>query len=125
MPAWNELAINDLRGLMAYIQSLETRDEDEQTLTSAEKQQALTLFAKNCQTCHGANGAGQPNTATVLAPAPTVFREVRSSLKYAEEVLEHGAPGTSMPPWQGKLSAEERRLLARYLRSLYRADDEE
>jgi DMSO/TMAO reductase YedYZ molybdopterin-dependent catalytic subunit len=31
-----------------------------------------------------------------------------------------GGPGTAMPPWKGKLSAADRRLLASYVRTLYR-----
>jgi mono/diheme cytochrome c family protein len=31
-------------------------------------------------------------------------------------------PGTAMPPWKGKLSAADRRLLASYVRTLYREE---
>ncbi|HKM56937.1 MAG TPA: hypothetical protein VJY33_26260 [Isosphaeraceae bacterium] len=43
------------------------------------------------------------------------------SLAYAKEVLARGVPGTAMPPWQDRLDAAQRRLLASYVRSLYQS----
>jgi mono/diheme cytochrome c family protein len=34
-------------------------------------------------------------------------------------VIEQGIPGSSMPAWKGRLSDNERTLLARYVQSLY------
>jgi mono/diheme cytochrome c family protein len=47
---------------------------------------------------------------------------VRPSRAYAETVLRDGVAGTAMPPWKNKLTEDERRSLARYVRSLYRGD---
>ena len=38
---------------------------------------------------------------------------------YAVDVISNGVAGTSMTPWKEKLSEEDRRLLAKYLRSLF------
>jgi mono/diheme cytochrome c family protein len=54
-----------------------------------------------------------------VVPAPTSFRRVRPTLKYAEQVLAGGVAGTAMTPWKDKLSEADRRLLARYVRSLF------
>jgi cytochrome c oxidase cbb3-type subunit 2/cytochrome c oxidase cbb3-type subunit I/II len=57
-----------------------------------------------------------------MAPAPTSFRSVRPSRPYAERALADGVPGTAMLPWKAKLTEGQRRLLARYVRTLYRPE---
>ena len=54
--------------------------------------------------------------AAALAPRPTDFTRIQPTLAYAERVLEHGVAGTAMTPWAGKLTEEERKQLARYVR---------
>jgi cbb3-type cytochrome c oxidase subunit I len=120
MPGWHDLPTNDLRALTAYVRSLETSDAE--SLSAAEMEQARGLYLKNCQNCHGADGIGNVSAATTVVPAPTAFRRVRPGLKYAEQVLSDGVPGTAMTPWKDKLSEAERRLLARFARSLYVED---
>jgi mono/diheme cytochrome c family protein len=121
MPGWHELPANDLRALAAYVRSLEAGPpaEKEAPLPAEMQAQAGKLYAKNCATCHGPRGWGDGIGAGALAPRPTDFVKVRPSLAYAEEVLARGVPGTAMPPWQGRLDDGQRRLLARYVRSLY------
>ncbi len=65
-------------------------------------QTAITLFAANCVSCHGADGLG-----TAIAPAVNdpLVRE-----KTAEELtrtITLGSPGTLMAGWQNVLTAEE------------------
>ena len=68
-----------------------------------------TLFAQNCQTCHGAEGRGDGPAAEALLPRPadlvvhvplhdswTLFRFVQA-----------GIPGTAMPPMVGTLTDDE------------------
>lgn len=118
MSAWNELSPGDLRGIVAYLQTLPLRGKAD-PLSSDDRSQAGKLFATHCAVCHGANGAGDGVSALRLAPRPTNFREVQPSQEYAETVLDKGIPGTAMPKWTGKLTADERLLLAKYLRLLY------
>ncbi len=122
MPGWHELPVNDLRALAAHVRTLEERPpqaEREPVLSAEERGQAELLYATNCVTCHGPRGQGDGTAAGALAPRPTDFGQVRPSLAYAEHVLAEGVPGTAMPPWRSPPVAAQRRLLARYVRTLY------
>jgi cbb3-type cytochrome oxidase subunit 1/mono/diheme cytochrome c family protein len=118
MPGWSDLVPGDLRGLVAHVQAL-SRVERVTPLPNEKREKAAALFTTHCAVCHGATGAGDGVSAGRLAPAPTNFREVQPSEAYAEKVLANGLPGTAMPRWIGKLSDDERRLLAQYVRTLY------
>jgi cytochrome c oxidase cbb3-type subunit I/II len=120
MPGWHELSVTELRALAIYVRSLAVGPppaNKQRPLVEQERDQARKLYAKNCATCHGAQGKGDGIGAAALAPPPTNFHQVRPAAHYAEAVLERGVPGTAMPPWTGRLSPAERRLLARYVRS--------
>ncbi len=120
MPDWHDLPSNDLRGLVAFVRSLEGGTAEGPAPTEPEQEQGRALFATNCAACHGTGGEGNGRSASSLAPAPTTFRDVRPTQGHAEQVLGEGVPGTAMPPWKGKLSDADRRLLASYVRTLYR-----
>jgi cytochrome c oxidase cbb3-type subunit I/II len=125
MPAWNDLPATELRGLAAFVHSLEDEatSEDEKPQTAAERTRARDLFASNCLTCHGdSEGKEDRQPNPTLAPQPTNFSLVRPTRAYAEVALRDGVPGTAMPPWKDKLTEDERRSLARYVRSLYGAE---
>jgi cytochrome c oxidase cbb3-type subunit 2/cytochrome c oxidase cbb3-type subunit I/II len=122
MPPWNELPAADLRGLLAYIQSLRLKDAPEQ-LPSEDLQKASNLYRIQCAVCHGLAGDGNGPAGGRLAPRPTAFQHVRPSQQSAERALETGLPGTAMPKWSRKLTTEERKLLARYVRSLYKFEE--
>jgi cytochrome c oxidase cbb3-type subunit 2/cytochrome c oxidase cbb3-type subunit I/II len=123
MPGWHDLPANELRALAVYVRSLEVpASQKEAGLSPAEMEQARPLFLKNCQNCHGANGGGPSFAATAVVPAPTNFRRIQPTSGYAEKVLADGVPGTAMTPWKDKLSTADRRLLARYVRTLFAED---
>lgn len=117
MPPWRDLSTADLRGLVAYLQSLPV--DDLPAPSGPDHERAKGLFTAQCAVCHGTGGAGDGISAAHLAPAPTNFREVQPTQSYAEAAIERGIQGTAMPKWGGKLSAEERRLLANFIRTLY------
>jgi cbb3-type cytochrome c oxidase subunit I len=120
MPGWHELPAGELRGLAAYVRSLaDTSGDKKEDLPKKEHAEAKQLYAANCARCHGEQGRGDGIGAGALWPRPTVFRQVRPTRKYAEDVLAGGVPGTAMPPWRDRLGADQRRLLAIYVRSLY------
>jgi mono/diheme cytochrome c family protein len=122
MPSFHELPAAELSSLVAYVRSLEpeaTASEEKDVLTKGERENAEKLFGKNCVSCHGYQGRGDGLSAAALAPRPTNFQQEQPTPAYAERALAQGVPGTSMPPWQEKLNADERRLLVRYVRSLY------
>ena len=118
MPPWNDLAPADMRGLVAHLRTL-SPDDPAAALGDGEREKAVGLFTTNCAVCHGRTGGGDGLSAARLNPAPTDFRAVRPTQAYAEAVLAGGVPGTSMPKWAGKLTPDEQRLLARYVRTLY------
>jgi mono/diheme cytochrome c family protein len=122
MPGWHELPTNDLRALAAHVRSLAAEQavaKPDRSLSPSEQVNAEQLYVKNCSMCHGRQGRGDGTAASALAPKPTDFRQERPSLDQAEDVLAQGVPGTAMPPWRDRLDAAQRRLLARYARSLY------
>jgi cbb3-type cytochrome c oxidase subunit I/cbb3-type cytochrome c oxidase subunit II len=119
MPRFHELPASELKSLVVYVRSLEPEPQEKDALTAVERQRAEGLYGKNCVSCHGYQGRGDGLSAAVLAPRPTNFQQEQPTLAYAENALARGVAGTAMPPWQDKLNADERRLLARYLRSLY------
>ncbi len=129
-PAWNELPANDLRALAVFVRSLDD-SKGEPPLKPEELSRARSLFTSRCISCHGVDGRGDGPAAASQAPRAANFEEVRPTLAYAEAVLARGVPGTAMPRWEGSpsekgtppekggLTADERRLLARYVRTLY------
>jgi cbb3-type cytochrome c oxidase subunit I len=118
MPAWNDLATNDLRALSVYVRAL-TPEAEAVPLPETDRSSAAALFAKNCASCHGSEGAGNGMSAGAVAPVPTNFKDVQPTSAWADKAIANGIAGTSMPPWRDKLSDSERMLLTRYVRSLY------
>lgn len=122
MPAWNDLSASDLRALVAYMQSL-TTFEPIDPLADEERLRAADLFATHCAVCHGKKGNGDGITALSLAPSPTNFHEIQPNQVAAEAALKFGIRGSAMPKWEGKLTADEQRLLIRYVRTLYSSQE--
>jgi len=122
MPGWHDLSAADLRAVVAYVQGIGPDANENVFLDVKDREQAERLYARDCYSCHGAQGAGGGFAAAVLAPAPTIFRRVRPTAARADQAIAEGVPGSSMPPWKEKLNETERRLLARYVRSLYQPD---
>ena len=118
MPPWNDLATGDLRGLVAYLGTIAPKEPPPQ-LTGAERAMAQGVYAKQCAVCHGSDGAGNGPSASILAPPPTNFHDVRPTTAYAEAAIVHGVRGSAMPRWGGKLTPDEQKLLARYVRSFF------
>jgi mono/diheme cytochrome c family protein len=118
MPAWHEHSLQELLALAVYVHTLGPAAGAAEPLAAAEQTLARKLFTENCARCHGATGRGDGLAAAALAPAPTDFTAIHATPAYAEQALAQGVPGTAMVPWAGKLSVAQRRLLARYVRSL-------
>ena len=117
MPPWRQLPTEDLRALIAYIQSVNAPGATPRIQEAAGLGKAL--FAATCASCHGVTGEGNGPAAGALAPAPTNFHLKKPTEERAWDVLENGVPGTAMPPWRNQLSADERHALLEFVRSLY------
>jgi cytochrome c oxidase cbb3-type subunit 2/cytochrome c oxidase cbb3-type subunit I/II len=119
MPPWRQLPAEDLRALVAYIQSLHVPGAVPSTQGATSLNDGESLFAANCASCHGAKGAGNGPVAGALAPRPTNFHLKNPTRERVLEVLADGLPGTAMPPWKSQLSEDQRQALAEFVRSLY------
>lgn len=70
-----------------------------------------TIYKKQCASCHGANLEG------AMASSLLDDKWVKGgSDKQLMTSIKHGVAGTSMPPWQGKLSDDEIRTLVLLIR---------
>jgi cytochrome c oxidase cbb3-type subunit I/II len=119
MPPWRQLPTEDLRALVAYIQSMHVPGAGPSTQDDTTLAEGASLFVANCASCHGGGGAGNGPAAGALAPPPTNFRLKKPTQERAWDVLENGVPGTAMPPWRNQLSADQRHALVEFVRSLY------
>ena len=83
------------------------------------------VYALRCAGCHGEKGDGQGPAAELLRPAPRDFTtgvyKIRSTASKTPtdqdlfDVITHGMPGTSMPPWS-VLPDRDRWNLVAYLK---------
>jgi cbb3-type cytochrome oxidase cytochrome c subunit/cytochrome c553 len=119
MPPWRQLPTEDLRALVAYVQSLHLPGTAPSTQAATSPNQAESLFAANCASCHGVGGAGNGPVAGALAPQPTNFHLKGPNRERVLEVLATGLPGTAMSPWTMHLSVDQRNALAEFVPSLY------
>ena len=73
-----------------------------------------TLYASNCQACHGPDGKAP------LKDMAFVGRTWKHGTKTSDmiKVITEGVPGTVMMPFKGRLTEDQIRDLARYVRSL-------
>ena len=83
--------------------------------------QGKELYAKNCASCHGANGRGNGEMSKGLDPAPTNFHETelmrQVSPFQAYNTIKLGVNGTSMRAFSG-LNEEQLWDLAFYVKGL-------
>lgn len=77
--------------------------------------EAAELFADNCASCHGDGGTGGLGTgAPSLADAGWIYGGTPTAIR---RTLMDGREGV-MPAWEGRLSVEERHMLALYVAGL-------
>jgi mono/diheme cytochrome c family protein len=78
------------------------------------------IFYKYCKACHGDKGDGKTFAANVLNPPPKNFTTKTSKKELTEQRMIHsitkGRKSTAMMPWQSRLTTEEIRAVARYIR---------
>ena len=120
MPPWRQLPAEDLRALVAYVHSLHAAlaaappTQDVNTLDGGE-----SLFVANSSSCQSGGGAGNGAAAGPLAAPTTNFHLKKPPPERAWDVSQNGVPGTARPPGRSELSADQRRALVEFVRSLY------
>lgn len=76
---------------------------------TARQRELVRMVRQDCGSCHGmtlAGGLGPALTRAALADKP---------LESLAAVIEHGRPGTPMPPWRSMLRPGESRWIAERL----------
>lgn len=79
-----------------------------------------TVYQANCAICHGPRAKGDGPAAFTLNPRPFDL-QVHVPRHATGEVyhwISEGVPGTGMPAWKDRLTAEERWQIIRYLDAL-------
>ncbi len=79
----------------------------------ARAEDAKALFARKCASCHGPDGKGR--TAMGKKLGATDLSVIQSSEAAISKAIEDGKP-PKMFPYKGKLTAEEIRALAAYVK---------
>ena len=119
MPAWRDLAVNDLHDLTAYVVSLNANPKKLSTEESALAARGQSVFTANCTGCHGVDGRGDGPAAASMAPRPTNFHIEQPGPARIADVLAHGVRGTSMPGWAGTINEDDRKAVSAYVRSIF------
>ena len=72
------------------------------------------IYTQRCLACHGEKGDGKGPAGAALTPPPANF-STAGQLEHFEKIQDHhfwtvseGVPGTSMPPFKGQLTEEQR-----------------
>ncbi len=80
------------------------------------------IFAENCTSCHGANGAGNGEMAAQLPVEPLNFTDHQAVSDRTPDawyqIITQGNLANLMPPWQNALSDQERWNVTAYLYTL-------
>ncbi|HZR17993.1 MAG TPA: c-type cytochrome [Verrucomicrobiae bacterium] len=121
MPSWRSLPQADLTALAAYVQNLH-QPVNSDAASPESLQRGQQVFLQNCAPCHGQSGDGKGTAATTLMPEPANFKLKQPDFAYILQVLNNGIPGTGMPAWNQQISEPDRKALANFLRSLFRAE---
>ena len=97
----------EVLALVEYVLSLSGQDHDATAATDG-----AALFADNCASCHGEDGAGGlENGAPNLTDQTWIYGGSRAAL---QETIHNGRAGV-MPFWSGRLSPAEIRQLTLYV----------
>lgn len=100
----------EISNVIQYVRSLSSVQDDAlQPETLARGQE---VYAANCASCHGQDGKGDPSIG-VPNLADTIWLYGGES-NDIYEIVWHGRIGR-MPAWEGRLTAEQRKILVLYL----------
>jgi cytochrome c oxidase cbb3-type subunit 3 len=80
-------------------------------------QQGKAVYDKNCTACHGANAGAGDRAPAIVAAGSTSMRGERNDAQLLA-IIRDGIPGTAMPAWGSRLSADELSRLIAYIHAL-------
>ncbi len=106
-------------GLMNPLVEKAYADEKKATPEMIEK--GKSIYATLCVSCHGLNGDGKGPVAAALTPKPADFTDGQwehgGSPQKIYDTITKGIPGTTMVPFGGQLSEEDRWAVVFYVKS--------
>jgi mono/diheme cytochrome c family protein len=82
----------------------------------AAQSEGARLFQQQCAQCHGPDGRGVAGLKTPDFANPAIQASLTD--EQITQIIENGKPGTMMPAWRGKMSAEEIKAVQTFVRSL-------
>ena len=140
MPSFSYLSKNELKDLVAYIQSLGTRNTrawEIKDVNVPEKYRNLKspfpgsvnaaaagrgIYNQNCAACHGFEGRADVPLARVFYPKPAANFHLPRYQDFTDghwfNKVARGVPGTRMPRWDQTLNGEQIWYVVEYLKSL-------
>ena len=88
------------------------------------------VYEDSCAHCHGTEGRGDGSAAENLLPKPRDFTRGLYKIRATEarelptdqdlfDIITEGMPGSSMPPWDTALSANDRWEVVAYIKTFY------
>jgi len=122
MPGWRDHSTDNLAALAAVVRDF-SEVSDQSSPSASELALGASVYAGNCAECHGDAGAGDGYAASELPVTPTDFRSKRLSIAESIRVLRNGVAGTSMAPWNDRLSDDDMLAVAQYVRQFFVPDD--
>ncbi|MGE3623681.1 MAG: cytochrome-c oxidase, cbb3-type subunit III [Bdellovibrionales bacterium] len=113
MPPWKDiLKPEDIDHVATYVRHMHQGDKAEQSEAYIQGQ---AVFAKNCVSCHGANGEG--SIAAGAPPLNTNIWQWGGDQATITHIITYGRQGV-MPAWEGRLDDSTIKQLTIYVHSL-------
>lgn len=121
MSAWRQFSGADLAALVITARGFHEQESDIEP-DAGQLILGETVYIDNCVQCHGEQGQGDGFAALDLPVMPSDFTRQRPALGESLRVLTQGIEGTSMAPWNDRLTDEEMLAVSHYLRSFFGGD---
>lgn len=101
---------------------------------AAQEPRGKAVYDRWCAGCHGEDGAGRGDAAAYMLPPPRDFTRAAYQIRTTasgelptdadlRRIVDDGMPGTAMPGWRTRLSADERADVVAYIKSFSRFFD--
>lgn len=115
MPAWRDLTPQELADLAAVIREFHDRASEPARVSDAGRQ----TYEAQCAQCHGESGAGDGPASNRFAVSASNFRTGRPAFETSLRAVREGVEGTAMAPWAPRLSNDDMRAVAEFVRGFF------